>query len=366
MRSRVIETASIEDHARAIREMVDLSLADPETRKLAVKLASGGYDWVTDPRTGVSVPAVEYHGRYYRVSATGAAPPVCPARDFNCEVRQVWNFIVLNTRYTGDADGYDDYQDLRTTLEAGGGDCFPTRTLVLREDGAMVPIGQIGVGDFVHDGRAFVEVLKTWDRGPKTVHRIRLSNRNTLRLSDNHKVLVVPRVARQGRSRTHLLGGDAANWGPGHADQVEEVRVRDLKVGMDLLQPREFGGGSVELDEDDAWARIRAIEVEAEEDHCVDIMTSSGRVYLPESDTVVRQCDDMTIAFCALLRNLGHRCYARIISLDGQQWAHVYPLVEWPDGSAFSALDATEPDKSPGWEWPTPAARRDFQMGPGM
>ena len=195
MRQRVIETNDIQDHANAIREMVDLSMQDPATRKLAGQIVSGHYEWLADPRTGLQVPAIEYHGRYYRVAPGTRPPVVCQARDYRCEIFQVWNFLVLNTRYTGDADGSDDYQDLRTTLESG-----------------------------------------------------------------------------------------------------------------------------------------------------------------------IADCDDATIAFAALLRSLGFRAYARIISLDGQEWAHVYPLVEDPNGVVV-ALDITEPGWVPGQEFPTPAAKQDFHLG---
>lgn len=118
--SRIVETHSLEDHARLIREQVDRSLKDPQTRWLAAALAAGNYVWVNDPRTGEQVPAVRYHNRAYRVHP---GSPVCGPRDFACEVVSIWNFLVLNTKYVADADGYDTYQDLRTTLETGAGDC---------------------------------------------------------------------------------------------------------------------------------------------------------------------------------------------------------------------------------------------------
>lgn len=123
MRQRVIETNDIQDHANAIREMVELSMSDPETRKLAGKIVSGRYEWLQDPATGATTPAVEYHGRFYRVSPDGRPQGLCQARDYTCELAAVWRFLVINVRYAGDADGYDDYSDLRTTLESGIADC---------------------------------------------------------------------------------------------------------------------------------------------------------------------------------------------------------------------------------------------------
>jgi len=120
VRISIVETGSIEDHARLINQQIEASLRDPQTRMLALRLVSGRYDWVQEPRSGRTTPTVEYHDQHYRVKAD---PVLCQARDTYCEVVQVWNFVVLNIRYTGDTDGYDTYQDLKTTLEAGAGDC---------------------------------------------------------------------------------------------------------------------------------------------------------------------------------------------------------------------------------------------------
>lgn len=121
---RVIETSSLEDHVEAIRQQVDASVMDPETRRLAVSLASGNFTWVSDPRFGgAQTPVVHYHGRFYPVAPPSGVPPTCNARDHTCEIVSIWNFVVLNLRYTADTDGFDTYQDLRTSLEAGGGDC---------------------------------------------------------------------------------------------------------------------------------------------------------------------------------------------------------------------------------------------------
>lgn len=123
MRVKVSETQSIEDHAQKIKEMIDISVGDPQCRRLAGQIVSGTVDWVRDPRNGRAIPAVRFHDRYYRVTPNGEAPMVCEQRNYTCEIVQIWNFVVLNVRYTGDTDGYDVYQDLKTTLESGVGDC---------------------------------------------------------------------------------------------------------------------------------------------------------------------------------------------------------------------------------------------------
>lgn len=106
------ETRSLEDHAALIAQQVEASLRDGETRKLAAKLASGRHAIVQGQ------PVVEYHGHYYPVK-----PRACAHGDDRCPVINVWNFLVMNVRYTPDMHAIDTYQDLRTTLEIGAGDC---------------------------------------------------------------------------------------------------------------------------------------------------------------------------------------------------------------------------------------------------
>jgi len=124
-RAAVWETDDqIEQHVQLMRRQVERSLADPSTRMLAAAIVSGNFDQGIDPRTGANVPVVPYHGRFYRGAKDWAsAKQLCEMRDFMCEVNAIWNFVVMNIRYTGDQHGEDTYQTLRATLEAGAGDC---------------------------------------------------------------------------------------------------------------------------------------------------------------------------------------------------------------------------------------------------
>lgn len=76
-------------------------------------------------------------------------------------------------------------------------------------------------------------------------------------------------------------------------------------------------------------------------------------------------CDDFTIVFAALLGALGYGMRARIISIDGRSWAHIYPMVELPKGGApryLLPLDATEDEKEPGWEFKGAKKKKDFEL----
>lgn len=67
-------------------------------------------------------------------------------------------------------------------------------------------------------------------------------------------------------------------------------------------------------------------------------------------------CDDATIAFCALLRAVGYKCVARVISTDasgGRNWEHIYPMVGLPKAAPkkFLPLDITVNGATPGWQY---------------
>lgn len=157
----------------------------------------------------------------------------CPGRGDMCELGAIFQFVKTNIRYTGDITNKDTFQSAFRTLQLGGGDCFPEGTLFVTRDG-FVPIEQIEIGDEIHDGQTWVHVLNTWDRGVKTIFRAELDNGNVLRLSDTHKVLRVP---------------DGGGYG-----DAEEVRMADVRIGDDLLQPRRFDAAAVdELDASTAF-----------------------------------------------------------------------------------------------------------------
>lgn len=416
-----------------------------------------------------------------------------PERSDMGELDAIFTFVTMtapdghpNVRYTGDIALKDTYQTALRTLQYRGGDCFPEGTLFVTRDG-FTPVEQIEEGDEVHDGETWVPVLKTWDRGAKTIFCVGLDNGNELRLSDTHKILRVP------------TGGSYAD--------AEEVRVADVHIGDDLLQPRRFdGAATAELDEATAfligaylaegcrshkkvggpdvyisiagianskmirervieilkareipftervreikfhardfeesftlgriaiekglptlqygpktietivrtmemgdggwstresnlvystisptlalqyrvlkrmlgqsvhwktlvdhggagknpihrltvraeatrrpWAKIKSIAVEDDEVASYDIMTSTGRVYLPEADVITRQCDDHAVLAAVLAMENGFQTRFRITSNTGATWDHIYCMAGVPKHSPnrWIPLDTT-------------------------
>lgn len=119
-RTTVWESEDLADHCQLIARQVQKSLEDPETRKLAVKIAGHRPDGYIN-ENGVAVPIVEAWGLQLYLPPVGASP--CAAQNDKCEVQAVWNFLVANVRYVLDPDGYDLFCTLQRTLEAGAADC---------------------------------------------------------------------------------------------------------------------------------------------------------------------------------------------------------------------------------------------------
>jgi len=507
-------TGNIEGHMELIRRQVEKSLADPGLRQLAVRIVSRTYDYVDTP-TGKR-PVVLGWDKYF----WAPEEPPCPPKDDSCELGDLWSFVVRNCRYVYDPDGTDLFATAKETLLIGGGDCFPEGTLVFRDDGLLVPIETVEVGDRIHDGVDFVPVLKTWNRGPKEIISAALDNNCTLRLTPNHKVLRMPVETVVPKSR------GCRDWRVGGHGTEQEVMFGDLRIGDFLLQPREFAGGSQEMTADDAllvaayitegfaddrrtsrvtiagipnnkgirervlavlerrgihtrvydhglvfrrqdvgvleqyqqmgryaadkrlphldWTRqtiealvavmdatdagrgggnnqnviyasrsrelalqyrilqrmlgrstalravtkhvgpvplyrvrvrnshdlkpfVRVLSLAAERDqsNTYDIMTASGRVYLPESDVVTRQCDDAVIVLCSLARAIGFTdTRGRVVSMNGEEYEHTYPVIGCPKDNpkVLVPLDCTVAGAHAGWQVENPAAVADFPM----
>lgn len=151
--TRLGESNGLDEHVAHIKEQVDRSLEDGETRQLAVKLVSDSYDFAIDPRTGQDVQVVEAWGK------TFYAPPgnPCPNRDDRCEIDRIWDFLVLNVRYVFDPAEIDTFCTLKETLLSGGEDC----------DGATVAFGALlGAIGF----RVIARVISTQDDPNTWVH----------------------------------------------------------------------------------------------------------------------------------------------------------------------------------------------------
>jgi hypothetical protein len=114
-----VTTKGLDQHIGYIKSMVDKSIRDGESRQLAVKLVSSQVTYGVDRRTGEEVPMVRAYGRNF----LAPTPDICRARDEQCEIEKIWDFLVLNCRYVFDPKGIDTFVTLKENLLSGGADC---------------------------------------------------------------------------------------------------------------------------------------------------------------------------------------------------------------------------------------------------
>jgi transglutaminase-like putative cysteine protease len=91
-------------------------------------------------------------------------------------------------------------------------------------------------------------------------------------------------------------------------------------------------------------------------------LVSTLRVMLEAGE---EDCDGSTVAFGALLRALGFKVRARVISTNGSHWEHIYAQVGLPKQrpTRWLTLDPTVRGATPGWEYTDSVTHRaDFAL----
>lgn len=111
--------------------------------------------------------------------------------------------------------------------------------------------------------------------------------------------------------------------------------------------------------------RVKEIFRNLPEEMTYDLQTSDHKVYLPEHDVTVSNCDDATILLATLAKGAGFRtARARVVSTGSDFWEHVYPMVGMPrtQSTKLVALDPTVSGALPGWEYPRSKTLTDFLL----
>ena len=268
----------------------------------------------------------------------------CRGRDDMCELHSIYWFTKNNTRYTGDITFKDTFQSAWRTLQYGGGDCLPLSTLVLclnrkRAEGTFVPLSEIEEGDLIMADGDWTRVEKSWFTGRKPILAFELSNATVLRCSPEHRLLTLD----------------------GH-----ERRAAHVEVGEHLLTPRReisLGYGSI-IPVSPGGARVVAIRREPGAQLCMDITTEAGHFWLPESDTLVHNCDDHAVQNAVLAMVNGFETRFRITSNTGSSWDHIYLQAGVPKTQPrrWVTLDTTLPGRDRFDVQPPFAKKEDFPV----
>lgn len=282
------------------------------------------------------------------VAARKIVMPV-PARDDIGELRAIYDAVKTGVnnvrglergiRYTSDARSWDQFTTPQRLLDlckqgACAEDCLPNETLVqkavLSAEGAIlssfaVAISSLKVGDVIMGEGRWVEVTHTWDKGVQALLKFDLSNGTALRCTGGHQLFL--------------------------ADGTQ-LRARDVVVGAELLG---YHGPNAHCEQ---VSHITVLKIEsAGEAPTTDIEVEGSRFWLPETDTIVHNCDGHAIFVAALCTVVGFQAGVRMLQPPGEQWfTHVYAVARLPklcpDGQHTSevALDTTHPPGDVGWE----------------
>jgi hypothetical protein len=225
--------------------------------------------------------------------------------------------------------GGERFRDIGRIIENGSGDCLPVETLVeIAGDNSRCAIGDLQVGDVIRSMRMredFATVNKIWDRSIKPTVTLFLDSGAKLISSLDHRHMVI--TERE------------------HGFSAVERRAEDIKVGDPLVTRFGFGG-----------VRVKAIEPSAARE-CVDITTSTGMFWLPESDVITHNCDNVATWRAAELRQNDIAASPFITwrkRPDGGYTYHV--LVRWPDNTL------EDPSLLLGMSQPERAADRDEEI----
>lgn len=293
----------------------------------------------------------------------------CPPRDEMCELTAILQAVrhhswltpegapggdpdvpglVYGVRYVHDPVLFDSftapYLLLAEGVEAnrGGGapsgDCLPGDTLLLTKGYKFTPISDVSVGDVVMGDGKWVTITQKWNKGVQNILELKLGNGCVLRCTPEHKVFRAP------------LGERA------HA---EEIRAGEIKPGDDLMTA-EKQNPIYRTADNNRFANVKVKSIaEGEPAETFDIEVEGHRFYLPETDLIVHNCDDMSALIAALCAAVGFSVMLRAWGPPGEDFQHVFPVASLPKADTrpanmrtWYALDATVERAYVGWEPP--------------
>lgn len=182
-------------------------------------------------------------------------------------------------RYQEEPPGtVEEFAGIPVILGRGWGDCIPEGTLLLKKSsscslGQYVPIQHVEPGNQIWGYDRFSIVQAIAPTGRKVIDCLHLRSGKFLKLSSKHLV---------------------------YTPELERIRVTDVKPGDTLLRPGSIG------------VKVSNITRNVQTAECWDLTTDDHKVYLPEADVTVSNCDDLAPWRCAELRRSGEKAKIRL------------------------------------------------------
>lgn len=181
------------------------------------------------------------------------------------------------------------------------GDCFPEGTLVLKQGQELASIESLLVGDSIWGLDQWSEVEAVAFKGLLSVDAIELSNGTALRLTNNHKLYVLGEEGEQRIPVAALEGGMVL----AQPELELLLGLSDDDAWWSTLSARVSRAADEELGDSLQELRVTKVHRGVQRVPCWDIQTSDHRVYLPECDVTVSNCDDMCVLLAASFLSVG-------------------------------------------------------------
>lgn len=126
------------------------------------------------------------------------------------------------------------------------GDCFPTGTLLLRDDFSFVPVDHVRPGDKIWGYGRWSTVTAHTTKGTLSLDAIQLNNGSWLKLTSEHKVYVA-------ECNDHPDGHRTKCSCRMDRRTVKRITVAELETGMVLIAPDKLPFGAEEQESDLAY-----------------------------------------------------------------------------------------------------------------
>ena len=212
--------------------------------------------------------------------------------------------------YKSEPPGEENWLTYPVLLAIGFGDCLPLSTLVLRDDMEVIPLASAVPGTRIMGHGGWTTVLAAAITGQKPILTITLGNGGALRCSPEHRLFRLD--GSEVRAEEVAVGERLLT---AHEEDLVAPRARPL-IDRGLWMPK--SGGTV-LSVQELPSQL-----------CGDITTDQGRFWLPESDLIVHNCEDLACARVAKLRQQGERKAKPYLYNKGSLW-HV--MLKRQDGT---------------------------------
>lgn len=259
------------------------------------------------------------------------------------------------TRWVPDPTGSEYIAGAHLTLGDGKspplfalGDCFTEGTLMLAAGDEIVPVEQVKPGMKIWGLDRWSSVERAAFKGTLAVDVIRFDAprigpygsllqgevvpSSLLPLTSDHHVYVLD-CREHAMLTPELEEAKARPDDPyvrscqcAHGMRIEKrIRVAELRAGMMLPAPTSIGSHSAARSVSLSMRRVQSISRAEFQRRCWDITTDDHRVYLPEHDVTVSQCDDLTVAFgSAVLAPLMYLAAAESVGAEAAVVGHAY------------------------------------------